>query len=216
MSEVDIINNLIAYNITILAQSKVSLCNKEPRHPKCVVSPNTYEDWLLYLKNNRDVVFEKGYNRLYSWRALLNDHPFLYFPDNSTYSKNSPNDKNVITQLYNLKISDKYKYYFILAACIIIFQVFSDGNHRTAMYFYNKSTGNELTKTQLKAIDNIRRNFPFDYYNLNENPDIIRKDIIPKLLEISDLVGGFKKRKSRKYKNKKRIKLKKSRKTKKR
>lgn len=195
MSALEQIDKIITYNIKLLSKIKVKFCNENPSHPSCVVVPNTYDKWVEYAKTHYEVVFEKGMERLETWKCLLNNQPFLYFKKNPTYSTTEPDYNNSIPKLKSIKERDEDAYYFILAAFIIILQVFSDGNHRTATYFYNKFTGNVLSELKLKEIDKMRRNNPFDYYNLKQNPNVIRTEIIPKLLEINKLTnGGFKKK----------------------
>jgi len=126
------------------------------------------------------------------------------------YNCNIP-DNNIISQLIYIKEEDPNKYYFILAAFMIIFQVFGDGNHRTANYFYNKYTGTDISPKKLKAIDNIRRTERYDYYTIKSNPDIMKNVIIKQLVEINNLTGGFKKRKPKRSNKTKRRKLNKNR-----
>ena len=212
-----LIEELSLFNMELLANSRIKICNENPTHRYCVVTPNTYEKWISYLKSNRFELFEKGINRLDTWKALLNQPPFIYFKESSSYNRNMPDyncnipDNNIISQLIYIKEEDPNKYYFILAAFMIIFQVFGDGNHRTANYFYNKYTGTDISPKKLKAIDNIRRTERYDYYTIKSNPDIMKNVIINQLVEINNLTGGFKKRKPKRSNKTKRRKLNKNR-----
>lgn len=185
-----LIEELSLFNMQLLANTRQKICDENPRHSYCVVTPNTYNDWILYLKSNRMVLFDKGINRLDTWKALLNDIPYIYFIGNPSYKTNVPNDYNVLKQLQKFKDTESDKYYFILAGLMIIMQVFGDGNHRSANYFYNKYTGQNISATQFEAIDKIRRTNKYDYFDLEMNPDIIRKNIIMDLYKISNLTGG--------------------------
>lgn len=101
------------------------------------------------------VQFSKGYRRFYDWIYL--------------FSKNVVKEKDIrTTKLINTNLgdyeADSRQRYFILSGLVIIFQIFSDGNHRTASNFYKQYTGNQLTHEMLRCIDDImRRN---DYYNV--------------------------------------------------
>ena len=174
--------------------------------------------WLiefnLSIQRNRDAniplfsnkQFSKGYRRLKMWLDLAYKTPPVYIDEN---------DKQELVKSLNIPYSEAKIY--ALAGLLVIFQVFGDGNHRTANYFYNKYTGQTISPKQFDAIDNMRREFDYDYDELRSNPKIMKNDIISKLLkvyEISNFTGGSKS-KRRKYKKKtKRRTIRKNRKTK--
>lgn len=218
MEEQDIIEDLIKFNIPLLAKTRFKLCDENPRHSYCKpeISPasNTYDNWVSYLDKNRNLLFEKGKERLETLKALLKEPPFLYFIENPDYNVNNPNDTNILKELQIIKETKLDKYYFILASLIIIFQVFSDGNHRTANEFYRIYTGNNISPKQFEEIKNIRYNNRYDYTDLESNPEII-KQIISELERIH-LTGGSKRKKSKRTKKTKRRKIIKNKKTKRR
>lgn len=206
MEQEDTIDNLIKeltlYNMKLLANTRKKICDEKPTHI-CVVHPNTYENWISYLNSNRNVLFEKGINRLNTWKSLLNERPFIYFIDNPSYKNDVPNPYNILEELQKLKDTETDNYYFILAGLMIIFQVFGDGNHRTANHFYKIHTGQNISPKQFKAIDELREQ-NYDYSNLQYNPEIIKNKLIKELYKISNLTGGSKKTKRRKYRKKSR------------
>lgn len=96
--------------------------------------------------------FGKGYRRLYDW--------FNLFETNIVYLKNGQDIE--IKPLKYLKNNDKNCYYFCLTGLIILFQVFSDGNHRTAQEYYFRMTNKYIDSKKMDKINHLFSKF--DYY----------------------------------------------------
>jgi hypothetical protein len=178
-----IIIQLIKFNTEQQIKSRIDLCKQYPTISICrEVQSNHYNDWLnFYTKDNYKNLFSKGNLRLNSWINLFKDPPILDFPNFS------PNDDEIelLEDLSNKLIHMKNKnpdcYYFIMASLIIIFQVFGDGNHRTANFFYTLVTDRKkgLTQSQQEKITKIyNRN---DYYTVAQNPLKVLNNIIEEL-----------------------------------
>lgn len=183
------INDLIIYNKQLLINNYYHLCKTNPSNNLCrKVTENTLDNWKSYLDKNQ---FSKGRDRLETWLYLTEESPFIYIKNNSLYKFIPPEDYQYLTQLKGMK---EEKLYFILAGLMIIFQVFGDGNHRTANYFYNKMVDKNITPKQFDKIDEILSNYDYGG-NIQRDPLVIT-DIISKLLDIQQQTGG-KKRKIR-------------------
>jgi hypothetical protein len=189
-----IINDITNYNKEQQISTLIELCKNNSNTQLCsYVVQNKYDNWFNYLsENNNQRLFSKGMDRLQTWVKLLQDEPQLYFskkivPENS--------EQQIILQKIIHKLKSKYKF-FILAGLIVIFQVFGDGNHRTAKYFYKLTTGENIYLNQEKKINNLLRNN--DYYTISKNPIIQLNSIISELINIASNTHGGKKRKTRK------------------
>jgi len=142
------------YNKNIIFQSvsRYNLCLEQPTHPYIqLVISNTVENWMNYFRINNNI-YSKGLLRLTSWSTI--------FKTNS--------------RLLSIPLNNRY---FVLSALIILFQVYGDGNHRTASYLYNKYTGGTLN---LLLIDHL--NIEFTILNTERINSLIEQLII-----ISDL-----------------------------
>jgi len=103
--------------------------------------------------------FSKGYRRIYDWIHL--------------FFRNFVKDKDIhTTKIFhtNLNRYPSEKRFFILSGLIVVFQLFSDGNHRTASNFYTQYTGNQLTHEMLRCIDRVM--MVNDYYNIFNRGDL--------------------------------------------
>ena len=106
-------------NISFQSISRYNVCLLQPTHSYLqLVSSNTVYNWINYFKINNNI-YSKGLDRLKIWGYI--------FCNNN--------------QLLSLPTKNKY---FVLSALIIVFQVYGDGNHRTASYLYNKYTNDTL------------------------------------------------------------------------
>lgn len=182
-------NEIIEYNKEMLIDYYYHLCKTNIDSNICrKVTENTLETWKTYIDKNQ---FLKGMDRLETWRHLAEDKPFIYIKNNSMYKFIPPKNYQYLNVLNNLK---KESLYFVLASLIIIFQVFGDGNHRTAHYFYYKMTNKHFTPKQLSKIDEVLKFFDYGG-EFERNPEIIN-EIIGKLVDIQEQTGG----KKRKYK----------------
>jgi hypothetical protein len=205
MGDIDeIVDKLIIFNKAEQIKSKIELCNAEPSRPICGnVIDNNYESWHDFLsKNNNNNLFSKGVDRLKSWSALLKEEPKLYF-----YREMLPTSVhdeelyvNAMNKIKHFRNSNKNVYYFILSALIIVFQVFGDGNHRTAAHFYKKMTNKDITSLQMGKINTILNNL--DYNAITINPIKRMDELLNRLYLIAYMVGGKGKRVSRKVRRK--------------
>lgn len=120
------IEDLRNQNILFQSVSRYETCLEQPRHPYLrLVTSNTIQNWINYFSINNNI-YSKGLERINNWRNLFHSRHFLYLQQNIKY--------------------------FVLSALIILFQVYGDGNHRTASYFYKKHTGCDLN---LELIDGL-------------------------------------------------------------
>jgi hypothetical protein len=103
--------------------------------------------------------FSKGYRRLYDWFHLTK-YGIIYL---------STNESIEIKLLKTLKNDNKNAYYFCLAGLIILFQVFSDGNHRTAHEYYLKKTGKIIKYEKNAKINKLFSIFDYYGYRINDH-----------------------------------------------
>lgn len=96
--------------------------------------------------------FNKGYDRLKSWLNMAGLNPDYRY--NGLHFFWSPVTNEMIPIKY-LDTLDKLQKSFCLAALIIYFQVFGDGNHRAANYFFNLNSGRNLTQEEKNGIHEI-------------------------------------------------------------
>ena len=186
MSKTNLYNDLIEFNKTQQINSRIVLCNKNTQHPVCQnVSMNNDDEWYQYYsKNNNENLFSKGRDRFERWKEL------------ESIKLDNEEIKQRLTIIRN---SNKHHFYFVISALIIIFQVFGDGNHRTAVYYFNKMTNSTIKDTQITKIQNILRTF--DYPSMDDDKLL---SIINKLNNISNDIsrGGkttIKKRTKKKF-----------------
>jgi len=167
MSKTDLYNDLIEFNKKQQIESRIDLCNRDPQRPVCNnVSMNNNNEWewnQYYSKNNNEHLFSKGIDRFKRWKELESIE--LY-------------NKEIKQRLTDIRNSNKHHFYFVISALIIIFQVFGDGNHRTAAEYFKKmikstikDTKNKniptITDTQMTNINNILRRF--DYLSMDDD-----------------------------------------------
>jgi len=113
------IQDLRNQNIIFQSVSRYNACLEQPTHPYIqLVISNTVENWINYFRIDNNI-YSKGLTRLTTWSKVFKTH----------------------TRLQTIPLNTRY---FVLSALIILFQVYGDGNHRTASYLYNKYTGNTL------------------------------------------------------------------------
>ena len=144
--EIDDLNN---HNVIFQAISRREVFITQPTHPYLqLVNSNTLENRITYFQSNNNI-YSKGIERVNTWKTLFN----------------SP-------QILSLYHTERY---FVLSSLIILFQIYGDGNHRTASYLYNKHTGLTLNWS-------ILDNFNIEY-------DILTSDCINNL--IYKLVGLY-------------------------
>jgi prophage maintenance system killer protein len=190
----DIIHQIIEYNKDIQISTSINLYKNTSGYSRPMicnyVSENSYEAWnYFYTVDNNKNLFLKGYERLKTWIHLFNDKPSFYF--NKEIYPITEEEKYLysitIDRLIYFKKNKNLEYLFILSALIIIFQVFGDGNHRTAKYFM-KINGGLLTKKQEEMINNILR--INDYYSISMNPIKKMNEIIVQLININKQMVG--------------------------
>ena len=170
MSKTNLYNYLIEFNKKQQIKSRIDLCNRDTRPPVCDnVSTNNNEEWNnYYSKKNNKHLFSKGRDRFKKWKDL----------------ESIKLDNEVIKQiLTDIRNSNKHHFYFVIAALIIIFQVFGDGNHRTAAEYFNKMTNSTIKDIQMTKINNILSTFNYPPTDdkllsiINELNNIISNDI---------------------------------------
>ncbi|MEX0595170.1 MAG: hypothetical protein WD512_01640 [Candidatus Paceibacterota bacterium] len=138
--------------------------------------PN-FKEFVYYNAQIRDISpydnvekqFSKGLERLKSWLLLYN-HSVCWHPYTNKINQYNPYFANLET---NQKI-------FCLSVLIILFQVFGDGNHRTAYYFYERKTGVPLSDELKIKINKFHSFNEFSMINLNQ-------EFIEKILSISHI-----------------------------
>jgi hypothetical protein len=137
--------------------------------------------------NNNKNLFSKGRERLDTWKHLMLDNFTLFF--SKVITPQSSEEKRLMSaMIYKLYYLKKYKihsYYFIFAALIILFQVFGDGNHRTAQQFMKLMRANEITMLQMREINNLLNTN--DYYNINKSPIKQMYKLINNIINILEL-----------------------------
>ena len=116
---------------------------------------NNCLDTIIYAS---PLQFSKGYRRLYDW-FYLTKYDIIYL---------STNESIEIKILKTLKRDNKVAYYFCLAGLIVLFQVFSDGNHRTAHDYYFKKTGKVIKYEKIMKINKLFSIFDYYVYRIND------------------------------------------------
>ncbi len=176
-----IINELVAYNKELQINTMMELCirNKSSQLSENIKN-NAYENLN---------VFSKGLERLNTWKQLLQDNSILYF--SKIITPTTEEDKklmhNINTKINYLKYNNKHLYCFLFASLIIIFQIFGDGNHRTAQYFMKIMGYPKINYIQMNEIDNIL--FKNDYFIINKYPIKKMNDIINNLIDVYLLIN---------------------------
>lgn len=222
MNEINlIIEELISYNKQLQIEGSIELCNTNPSFHLCRnVTANNYTEWERFFSvDNNKNLFSKGINRLETWKHLFEDNSVLYFSKSIIPQSSDEEDlmKKLTNNLNYLKENKIYSYYFIFASLIIIFQIFGDGNHRTAQYFMKIMRMPEINMRQMREINNLISTN--DYYNINEQPIKRTYELVNEIISILETTGGTKtkrtkvkkiKRKSKKQKKSSKNKSKKS------
>lgn len=108
--------------------------------------------------------FSKGYRRLYDW-FHLKEYGNLELTSNKYLQ---------IDNLESMKYNE-HLYYFCLSGFIILFQVFSDGNHRTAEQYYWVKTKRKINTAQMCEINSLFN--IIDYYNFRVDESKIYKNM---------------------------------------
>jgi len=204
----DIVKELIEYNKKMQIHSSIQLCKQTPTLPICNLVDNNNWD-LFYTEDHFKNLFSKGAERMNTWKYLLNEPPTVYF--SNEIKPHTPDEntllQDIIKQLQYLKNNKIQLYYFIFAALIILFQVFGDGNHRTAAYFMKKYTGNDITLHQMKFINGLMNKL--DYHLIKSDPIHILHTLIYDLIDGYNVrYSGNIKRKTRMNKRKTKTKIK--------
>lgn len=130
------------------------------------------------LKNFMEKQFSKGFRRLKVWLDLAYKIPPIFIDINGV---------NHTIKSLNIENSDSK--YFALAGLMVVFQVFGDGNHRTAGEYFKKNTGKTLTEQELNIIKNINQRY--DWYSIitNNFPPLKIDEIVYQLIENYELMN---------------------------
>ena len=200
-----IINNLTNYNKEMQINTMINYCNHHPSSHLCRnVSQNTYEKWNTFFStDNNKNLFSKGRERLETLEHLMENIPDIYFTKN-TVPKNIEEEEmltNITSKIISLRKHKPEVYFFVIAALIIIFQIFGDGNHRTAQYFLKSMNTSEISPSQMNKINSLIGENDYNYIKENNTINQLKK-LLNDILIIHELRGG-------KTKLKKRIKYKK-------
>jgi hypothetical protein len=208
-----LLNNLIEINKEIQIHNSIQFCKNNRNTSFChnVINPDKEEEWKqFYTGNNYKNLFAKGRDRFDTLTHLLSDDPILYFKKKEV--KPSNNHEEELLNDIKYKLNDNYNnnpyvYFYIISALIIIFQVFGDGNHRTAQKLMTIIMGyNKINETKINDI--LKYN---DYDVITNNPIEKMYEIIDRIIDIANQnIGGKKRKKTkRKRKHKRRQKSKK-------
>jgi len=108
--------------------------------------------------------FAKGTDRLKSW-LILSKLSRVWNPYTCQDSYYEPFFDNLDEKTKN----------FCLAVLIIVFQIFGDGNHRTAYLFYEKKLGYPISDELIERIKHFHSQY--DFFNLKCDADFIYKII---------------------------------------
>ena len=186
---IEIITYLITYNIDLQINSMIQLCEENQSSHLCRnVTKNNYDEWYKYFRmNNYNHLFSKGLERLDTWKYLFQTSPSLYFLKEiipQTFEENRVLNE-LIQKLIYLRENNKYIYFFIFSSLIIIFQVFGNGNHRTAQFFMKTMRHVNINEKQMKEINNLL-NYN-DYYVVKNNPIKEMSKLINSLINIAEL-----------------------------
>jgi hypothetical protein len=119
-----------------------------------------YIDYNASIRNisiySFEKLFSKGSDRLKSW-ILLYNHSVYWHPVNNKFKIHDPMFEHM----------EHSKKIFCLTVAMIAFQVFGDGNHRTAYYFYEKNVGFPLSDEIKIQIGHFHSLQEFSMINLN-------------------------------------------------
>jgi hypothetical protein len=200
------VKQLIKFNAEQQIQSRMELCKQDQTMQMCREVPsNEYNNWYkFYTKDKYNNLFSKGKLRLRSWYRLMKDPPTLDFPNFSPNEDEMEGIENLSNKLVYMNGVNPDCYYFIMSSLMVIFQIFGDGNHRTANFFYELSTGHPLVLSpiqQAKIKKVYRQN---DYYTISKKPMKVLTNIVNELESIYTVTGngsgggGKRKRRSRK------------------
>lgn len=183
----ELIGELIQFNKTSQIQSMMELCRTHPLNHLCKeVIENNEEEWNPFFSiGNHKNLFAKGIERLNTWKHLMLNSSLFFSKPIVSHPDNAKMEKEITDQLNNLKDKNRNSYYFIFAALIIVFQVFGDGNHRTAQYFMELMNVPKINNSQMLEINNLMS--PYDYQNITQNPIQMMHSLIGELIRISQL-----------------------------
>jgi hypothetical protein len=200
MNEINyIIDELISYNKQLQIEGIIELCNTNPTSDLCRnVTNNNYVEWdRFFTVDNNKNLFSKGINRLETWKHLFEDNSVLYFSKVIVPQTLIEEDlmRKLTSKLNYLKEKNIYSYYFIFASLIILFQIFGDGNHRTAQYFMKIMRFPQINMSQMREINNLISRS--DYYNINEQPIKRMYKLVNEIISILETTGGTKTKRSK-------------------
>lgn len=127
----DIIINLVEpFNALQQSITRYNVCIENPSHYyNRLISNNSIHYWELYFMEDRTRLYTKGTIRLDNLCRVY---------ENPIYRQ--------------LNTSESW---FVLCGLIILFQVFGDGNHRTARFLYNKFTGQSFDFDRVHEITTL-------------------------------------------------------------
>ena len=168
------INQLIEFNKEQQIRSRMEFCsleaNRDSRLCGLAGGENTYDAWLEYYSaDDNKNVFSKGMDRFETWRQLFLSSKLVL--KGREYKIGSSHDHRVddfLSEFKKIKSKNPDLFVFICAGMIVIFQVFGDGNHRTANYLYEKMRRKAIRSEQMEGINDLLR--VNDYHSITEQP----------------------------------------------
>lgn len=125
------------------------------------------------LANGREKQFSKGFERLRTWLNLA-------YKEHSQLGVDKYGKPNVVKTLTN-PLLDKSAKFYALAGLMVIFQVFGDGNHRTASKYFKQNAGRELRDEEKNLIEDFNRTYNWHGIIISQCPPAIIDEIVENL-----------------------------------
>ena len=147
------ITNIIdPFNALQQAVSRCRVCVEYASHSyNRLVDVNSVKSWNIYFMEDRTRLYSKGIERKNAIKVAYNDPRF--------------------------QLLGNVEKWFVFAGLIIIYQMYGDGNHRTASYVYTYYTGLSYPSNTIDAIRYL-------YKDVHITDGIPLEYIIPPLLDI--------------------------------
>ena len=166
------ISQLIEFNKDQQIQSRMAFCslkeNRDSRVCGLAGGENTYDAWLEYYSaDDNKNVFSKGMDRFETWKQLFLSAK-LVFKGREIKGSDDDGVDNFLREFKKIKAKNPDLFVFVCAGLIVIFQVFGDGNHRTANFLYEKVRRKEIRREQMEGINDLLR--VNDYSSIADEP----------------------------------------------
>ena len=135
------------------------------------------------LENGREKQFSKGFDRLHTW---LN----LSYKKHSQIGVDKYGKPNIVKTLSN-PVLDKSAKLYALAGLMVIFQVFGDGNHRTASKYFKQNVGRELRDEEKDLIEIFNKIYDWHRIIISPYPQSIIDEIVEGLTSKFNHMNGL-------------------------